>query len=106
MKKVNSNDPNKLDDSFGNVWFKCELGADCGLEIVRPGKTQCWCDSIEILCDRFDHNDLERSGWAGEGWYFWSMDKNTCYGPHSDEAHAKREFLKYLKTLDNEHPNN
>lgn len=33
-----------LDDGFGNQWHKCEK-PDCGLEIVRPGKVQCWCDN-------------------------------------------------------------
>lgn len=32
-----------LDDGFGNQWPKCK--ADCRLEIVRPGKVQCDCDS-------------------------------------------------------------
>jgi hypothetical protein len=30
----------RLDDGFGNVWFKCS-DRECGLEIVRPGKVQC-----------------------------------------------------------------
>ena len=33
-----------LDDGFGNCWVKCER-PDCGLEIVRPGKVQCYCDN-------------------------------------------------------------
>ena len=106
MKKVNSSDPNKLDDGFGNAWSKCELGTDCGLQIVRPGKTQCWCDEIVYLHDRFGYDDIERPGWAGEGWYFWDIDRNACYGPHSTETNAKYEYFKYLKTLDNEHTNN
>ena len=28
-----------LDDGFGNEWLTC--GADCGLEVVRPGQVQC-----------------------------------------------------------------
>lgn len=34
---------NTIDDGFGNVWELCDR-PNCGLEIVRPGKTQCWCD--------------------------------------------------------------
>lgn len=30
----------ELEDGFGNMWQKCGL-ADCGLNIVRPGKVQC-----------------------------------------------------------------
>jgi hypothetical protein len=103
MNKENSKDPNKLDDGFGNVWFKCELGSDCGLQIVRPGKSQCWCDSIEQLYHEYD---LERFGWAGDGWYFWNETRNICYGPYSSQEYAKRQFLKYLKLLDNEHSDN
>lgn len=33
-----------VDDGFGNEWSKCAR-PECGLEVVRPGKTQCWCDS-------------------------------------------------------------
>lgn len=32
-----------LNDGFGNEWDLCDR-RDCGLEIVRPGKVQCWCD--------------------------------------------------------------
>jgi len=32
-----------IDDGFGNEWELCAR-PDCGLEIVRPGKVQCWCD--------------------------------------------------------------
>ena len=32
-----------IDDGFGNSWGLCER-PDCGLEVVRPGKVQCWCD--------------------------------------------------------------
>lgn len=67
------------------------------------GKSQCWCDSIERLYDEFD---LERFGWAGDGWYFWNDNRNICYGPYSSEETAKRQFLKHLKLLDNEHSDN
>lgn len=103
MRKVNLKESNKLDDGFGNVWHKCELKSDCGLEIVRPGKSQCWCDSIEMLY--YDDN-VERFGWAGEGWYFWNETRNICYGPYSNEIYARQQYLKYLKLLDNEHPDN
>ena len=34
-----------IEDGFGNVWTKCGK-ADCGLHVVRPGKTQCdVCDN-------------------------------------------------------------
>lgn len=36
MNKESLNNPNRLDDGFGNVWYKCNLNEDCGLHIVRP----------------------------------------------------------------------
>jgi hypothetical protein len=27
-------------------WVKCDR-KDCGLEVVRPGKVQCWCDTAK-----------------------------------------------------------
>lgn len=33
-----------ISDGFGNEWVLCGR-EDCGLEVVRPGKVQCWCDS-------------------------------------------------------------
>ena len=38
-----------IEDGFGNSWCKCEK-PDCGLEIVRPGKVQCWCDWLCPTC--------------------------------------------------------
>jgi hypothetical protein len=107
MNKANSSNPNRLDDGFGNVWSKCELGSDCGLQIVRPGKTQCRCDSIQMLYveNAEIDNYLKRGGWAGDGWYFWKETMNLC-GPYSSRESAKNKLLKYLKTLDNEHSNN
>jgi hypothetical protein len=40
---------NEIEDGFGNCWVKCDK-SDCGLEVVRPGKVQCWCDSICPIC--------------------------------------------------------
>jgi hypothetical protein len=36
-------DNGSVEDGFGSVWAKCEH-PKCGLEVVRPGKAQCWCD--------------------------------------------------------------
>jgi DNA repair exonuclease SbcCD ATPase subunit len=37
-----------LDDGFGNMWYMCKR-ADCGLEVVRPGKVQCGrCEKVPI----------------------------------------------------------
>ena len=33
-----------VEDGFGNVWSLCDR-PNCALEVVRPGKVQCWCDS-------------------------------------------------------------
>jgi hypothetical protein len=30
-----------IEDGFGNRWHRCLLGAECSLQIVRPGKVQC-----------------------------------------------------------------
>ena len=32
-----------IEDGFGSVWTACDRD-DCGLQVVRPGKVQCWCD--------------------------------------------------------------
>ena len=32
-------------DSHGNAWSRCRPG--CGVEVVRPGKAQCFCDYLE-----------------------------------------------------------
>ena len=99
MTKANSSDPNKLDDGFGNVWSKCELGSDCGLQIVRPGKTQCFCDhKVEWVGD-FSPID-ETRGFKGKGWYFWDEVDLDCYGPYESHAESKAELLKYFKTLE------
>jgi hypothetical protein len=34
----------EIDDGFGGVWELCNR-SNCGLEVVRPGKAQCWCDA-------------------------------------------------------------
>jgi hypothetical protein len=36
--------PPFISDGFGNEWSLCDR-QPCGLEVVRPGKVQCWCDS-------------------------------------------------------------
>lgn len=35
-------------DGFGSVWPKCKK-PNCGLNVVRPGKVQCWCDDEKHL---------------------------------------------------------
>lgn len=102
MSKANSNEQNKLDDGFGNVWHKCKLDADCGLHVVRPGKTQCWCDSATAFLyeDSFETKDMARNaGWSGEGWYFWGEDGASCYGPYKTELESKQDYLKYLNSI-------
>jgi hypothetical protein len=32
-----------VEDGFGGEWSLCDR-INCGLEVVRPGKVQCWCD--------------------------------------------------------------
>ena len=43
---------NDICDGFGNSWSRCKLGRDCGLHVVRPGKTQCWCHDQAESRDR------------------------------------------------------
>ncbi len=38
-----------ISDGLGNTWARCEAGARCGLQVVRPGKVQC---SDESACPR------------------------------------------------------
>lgn len=53
-------------DGFGNVWPRCDLGSDCGLHVVRPGKVQCWCDNAkaEVLALRREISALKRDVYA------------------------------------------
>lgn len=37
-------DARTIDDGYGSEWELCRR-PDCGLEVVRPGKVQCWCDN-------------------------------------------------------------
>jgi hypothetical protein len=32
-----------MGDGHGNAWAICDR-VNCGIELVRPGKVQCWCD--------------------------------------------------------------
>ena len=32
-----------VEDGFGSVWVMCDRER-CGIQVVRPGKCQCWCD--------------------------------------------------------------
>lgn len=47
-----------LADGHGNEWSRCDR-ADCGLEIVRPGKVQCRCDGDDarVLILRAEDGD-------------------------------------------------
>ena len=93
------NQSDYLDDGFGNQWHKCELGKDCGLEIVRPGKTQCWCDTWIQWIDNFSPVDSNR-GFTTAGFYFWDEVGTFCYGPYESHKEAKAKLLEYLKTLE------
>lgn len=106
MNKDNSKKPEIISDGFGNEWMKCKIGEDCGLHVVRPGKSQCWCDCATTFLyeDSFETKDAARnSGWLGEGWYFWGEDSVSCYGPYKTQLEAKKDYLKYLNSLRNEH---
>jgi len=35
-----------IEDGFGSEWVRCDTR--CGLEVVRPGRVQCWCDGCEM----------------------------------------------------------
>lgn len=36
----------EVDDGYGASWPKCRKA--CGLQVVRPGKVQCWCDESSV----------------------------------------------------------
>lgn len=38
-----------IEDGHGSVWVLC--GEACGLEVVRPGKVQCFCDGVMMPVD-------------------------------------------------------
>jgi len=103
MNLENSKNQNKiLDDGFGNAWVKCqEFGDECGLQIVRPGKTQCWCNyRVEYIGEEFfEKPDLKKIGWTGNGWYFWDETLANCYGPYKTREEAKTHLYKYSKQL-------
>lgn len=42
-------------DGFGSEWSKCSK-PDCGLHVVRPGKTQCWCDDVVDNQETLEYN--------------------------------------------------
>ena len=103
MNKDNSKKPEEIiSDGFGNIWAKCKMGERCGLEVVRPGKSQCWCDSRTAFLyeDSFETKDKARlAGWVGDGWYFWGEDNSSCYGPYKSELETKQDYLRYLNAL-------
>lgn len=44
-RKANGAEPTAtISDGFGSEWVLCNRAGGCGLEVVRPGKVQCWCD--------------------------------------------------------------
>ena len=53
-----------VDDGFGGEWLRCK--ASCGLEVVRPGKAQCWCDDPERTV-----RALAAEVWKHEGVDLW-----------------------------------
>lgn len=56
-----------IDDGFGGVWVLCERDdRPCGLEVVRPGKTQCWCD------------DEDAEGNCIHSWQVWDKTGRHC----------------------------
>ena len=58
-----------VDDGFGNRWCKC-WRPWCGLEVVRPGKVQCWCDSewrFGIVSVWWMRLRFRLKQWFGEG---------------------------------------
>ena len=103
MNKDNSKKPKDIvSDGFGSSWAKCEMGEHCGLEVVRPGKCQCWCDSATAFLyeDNFECKDAARAaGWGGIGWYFWGEGKVLCYGPYRTELQSKQDYLRYLNSI-------
>lgn len=103
MENLN-NQSDTIDDGFGNVWHKCKLAEHCGLEIVRPGKTQCWCERHVQWIGNFSPID-ETRGFKGEGWYFWHEIDFYCYGPYKSDIEAKTKLIEYFKRLKNEHFN-
>lgn len=40
----------ELDDGTGGTTPLCRLNG-CGMQVVRPGKVQCWCDDVDMPVD-------------------------------------------------------
>lgn len=53
-----------IQDGFGASWPKC-LRENCGLQIVRPGKVQCWCDSVGGPAYEEWEARNDQIGWVG-----------------------------------------
>lgn len=54
----------EIEDGFGSTWPLC-LRAECGLQVVRPGKVQCWCDSLGGPIYDPDEMRNDHIGWVG-----------------------------------------
>lgn len=35
------------------------------------------------------------AGWSGGGWYFWSTDHKTCYGPYNRKEEAEAALWEH-----------
>lgn len=46
-----------IEDGFGSIWVMCDRD-DCGLEVVRPGKCQCWCDGNWVYDAEAGHSNF------------------------------------------------
>jgi len=68
-----------IEDGHGHSCTKCER-SDCGLEYIKPGKTQCWCDNI-CECG----NEIEYFGFEDSP--FEKMSGSICIKCQS--AHSK-----------------
>ena len=44
IARIAACEPKIVDDGFGNTYQKCDR-PNCSLEVVRPGKVQCDCDT-------------------------------------------------------------
>ena len=38
---------NWIDDGHGNKGHRCNLGPDCGLNVIEAGSYRCWCQDQE-----------------------------------------------------------
>ena len=59
-------------------------------------------ETITMIRYYYDHDkeDLNNTGFSGEGWYFWDETQSRCYGPYGGYVDVWDNKNKYIKKLE------